>query len=426
MMIKGGLGTERLRRSSIALLLCLVLALFFSSANPENAVPGAPSRKDKEGSNEFPSVHNNESVSGTDSMTRKLQSIEHSKSGQLLWGLKVLYIVPMYNFKQYVHTELMMGSVRDMCEAGAKVSFVLQTTESIPGYMTQIFKTQQYCANPAGDIQITVDTYDKNITMALSQQHRQYMYDRLERFDLFVYAEDDMHVRPAHLALFLREMALIERAKPDMWDKRYRGTRYLVGNIRWESALGIEETKEDLDQKSRIAKYKSYADHLSKIRDMGTSSRVYWENYPHWYRVTQVAPGLGPYMTMDLPHTAMWVLHRRHLKALVDICGFDSAECGLPDCALRLWVSMNQLRANVRQRDGCGLVRVIPVDQIRALGVHHLPDKNWRRKTFGKNAEKSVTAVIGADEIYDMAMKMAKKQNIKPRDKNKFPEAVSI
>jgi len=329
---------------------------------------------------------------------------ETQLSGQSMWGLRILYVVPMYDFKQYRHTETMMDSGRDLCEAGAKVSMIIQTTVEIIESMRKTFEQRLYCANPAGSFDFEIENYDPEVKHRLSHKHRKVMYDRLDDYDIFIYSEDDMHVRPFHVALFLEETRILENAFPDMYSKDYTGTRYIISNIRWESAFDVEDLKEKRAANER----------LMKIKTLDDSSRVYWENFMKQYGVTEVAAGLGPYVTMKTFHTAMWILTKKQMLALQELCHFDEPECPYEHCALRLWVSMNQFTQSTK-KGACGFTRVFPLHLTDAFAVHHLPDQNWKRKLWGSEKRKTYDNIIGDKQFSEMMWQKAKTKGIQAR-----------
>jgi len=339
--------------------------------------------------------------------------------GQNLWGLRILYTVAMYDFRQYLYTETMIDSCRDMCEGGAWVTFVLQTTTDIPDAMMQLFDKRQYCTNPVGGFEIIIDKYNPNVKLTLSQKHRVYMYDRLDDYDFFIYSEDDMHLRPSHISAYLEETRLLDEAIPEMFSKDYKGTRYMISVIRWESAFDVEDL---------VAKGKEAA---KKIRDLGKSTRVYWENFVEDYDVVDVKPGLGPYVTMKLPHTAMWMLTKKQMIWLRDTCKFHLTR---PDpkwntfkrtkdqppviirgkkmyqetFTVRVWVSSLQFNK-------CGIKRVFPLDLIETFGIHHLPDKNWKRKVGGGSHRGATSKIIGDQHFYQKLSEMSRAKGIANR-----------
>lgn len=357
-------------------------------------------------SNKLPTT---KSWSGSEQLKRRLtdSKIEH----QLLWGLRILYVVAMYDFGQYKHTEKIIDSARDMCEAGARVNLVLQVAVGIPDIMMDAFMKRTYCSNPVGNFTLAVDWYDRSVALDLSTKHKRYMYDRLEQFDLFVYSEDDMHLRPLTVASFLEETAKLDAAFPEMYSVEDKtSTRYFSSVIRWEETFAVED-------------HPGRKDPSFNPRAVAGSTKLLWENFLEDYGLLEPAPGqLGRYLVMELPHTAAWLLTRRQMAWLRDSCGFDGLGGvkrrqrfnsftksrlrggGSEPFTIRVWVSSLQFTS-------CRVRRLVPLGPgggeglLARFGAHHLPDQNWKRKIQGKAADK----LIGHQQFFAMLEDLAKK-----------------
>eukprot|EP00638_Chattonella_subsalsa_P000119 CAMPEP_0117738780 /NCGR_PEP_ID=MMETSP0947-20121206/3343_1 /TAXON_ID=44440 /ORGANISM="Chattonella subsalsa, Strain CCMP2191" /LENGTH=373 /DNA_ID=CAMNT_0005554555 /DNA_START=170 /DNA_END=1288 /DNA_ORIENTATION=+ len=252
---------------------------------------------------------------GHDIMVLKNHAEEHRGLGSGLLGLRILYVICMYDLGKLREVERMMESVMDMCVAGSRLTVVIQTTESADDIRFALLQKKLQCSGSRGSISFEIDVYPKKLKLDLTKKHRQLMYDRLDNFDLFIYSEDDMDIRPSTIAAYLAETSKLEAALPDMYSDSYPHQQYVISFIRWEeNRKGLRAFKKERFQNIE-----------------GEATRVFWENTKEEYDVIELE-GLSsgspriPYVTMVHPHSAMWILTRDQLMWLQDTCQFNSAE----------------------------------------------------------------------------------------------------
>lgn len=329
-----------------------------------------------------------------------------------LVGLRILEVVAAYSLKKLRELERLVESAADLCVAGAHVTMIIQTTEKKDDPRFEGLRKTMQCSGTGGSARLLVETFPPGIKLDLSMEHRRVMYDQLDDHDVFIYTEDDMDVRPSLVAAYLAETAALEAALPGLYAPGYPHRRYLVSFIRWEqNAMGIR----GMDQR--------------RTRSVeGPPVRVYWENRPQDYNVTSLEHAQGDeatrrrgYLTMANPHTAMWVLTRHQLRALRDLCSFDNPKpvkganviklegASRPEMfSVRVWVSSNQFAH-------CGFTRVIPLRAFEALGVHHLPDKNFLRKVRGTSKftkDDKKDRILFSQELLGLIKKQANERGL--------------
>ena len=76
--------------------------------------------------------------------------------------------------------------------------------------------------------------------------HRPLFYDKLEEYDIFVYSEDDIRVRPTTIGAYMQETNRVIDLVGEQESNLYN-----VGIVRYEfnCPLGIIITKQDMPQK---------------------------------------------------------------------------------------------------------------------------------------------------------------------------------
>ncbi|KAJ1458176.1 hypothetical protein M885DRAFT_513224 [Pelagophyceae sp. CCMP2097] len=249
--------------------------------------------------------------------------------------LRLLYCITAYDRKQHVHLLQLFLSAVSMCEGGLQVEMILYTSDSNP-YTTlqeaELRHIVQTCSGySGGSIALEIRMCPAELKFEVTMLHRQDMLSRLDDFDVFVYAEDDVHVELRHVMAYYAASRKLEAVE--------NGNKYVLGWQRFEKT-GI---------------------------GMG-AEQVTWENNVDSWHAVEVGGEL--YLTMVNPHAGAWIAARDELKAM-------HAECAI----LRVTKtagSFTRVRAggwnmylNCRRR------KILPARHFAAFLVHHLPDKNW-------------------------------------------------
>ena len=122
----------------------------------------------------------------------------------LLLNLNVLVAIPSFNISHFLFVQDIFGSLRDLCECGANVSVVLYLNYFNPD-VEKSLQSRTNCRHPNGNLQVNLVPHPAELKLHFVDEHIPYFYDHLNDFDLFIYTEDDMHVKPSHVVSYLQE-----------------------------------------------------------------------------------------------------------------------------------------------------------------------------------------------------------------------------
>ena len=156
-------------------------------------------------------------------------------------GIRILVAITAFDFSQIPHLEEVIDSYQDLCVTSvSKIDIVIYTTHAYPVTLIDLWnnrinpsckrgrrrqqRKQQHdaaAADTATDVDVDVDV-DSDIESSsifsmtiivkpysmrlfLVDCHRYLFYDKIDDYDLFIYTEDDMIVRPKLIASYIDE-----------------------------------------------------------------------------------------------------------------------------------------------------------------------------------------------------------------------------
>lgn len=127
-------------------------------------------------------------------------------STTMLANQRVLVAIASFNFDQLNSLEESLEGFRDLAETGCIVEVVIHTTEPYSVSLIDLLNTRMYYGlDDAGSFRIKIVLICPDVRLHLVDYHRALFYDHLEKFDLFIYLEDDMRVNPTLVANYLLE-----------------------------------------------------------------------------------------------------------------------------------------------------------------------------------------------------------------------------
>lgn len=292
----------------------------------------------------------------------------------ILDGLRVLVAIASYDFLQLSHLEEVLDGFQDLCYAGAQVDVVVYTTVLYPVALIDMFNDRLRCHNPspAAGLTVTLRLKPSRVRLHLVDFHRALFYERLERYDVFVYTEDDIRVSPKTVAAYLHETRRVASLVGPA-----RAADFNVGIVRYEYDYPEDVVLTDKTRHANV-----------------NVTRVYWEHLgkPVFGKaVEKVAePALAPaYVSMCGPHQGMYLATPALLAAWRDRearprCRFDeirdrpshpSNPSQPTEGTQRVWMSSQMLYGGRH----CAVTQLLPVENFGQLTVLHLPNKNYRR-----------------------------------------------
>ena len=298
-----------------------------------------------------------------------------SSTYHILAGKRILVAIASFDLSQVPHLEEVLDGYRDMCEAGASVHVVIHSTVPYPVPFIDLLNSRLTCTTPS-NLSITISLRSPKLRLHLADVHRTLFYEHIDEYDVFVYSEDDIRVRPTTVSAYLQE---IERIIALIGLEQ--STNVNVGIVRYEYNFPPDVI---IDDKTR---------HATK-----NVTRVYWEHvskpiYPKAVKEV-IHEKLKPYyVSMGNHHQGMYIATQHLLKAWTrEGCNFDvirdrPGKGSQPtEGTQRVWMSSHMLYGSRH----CNVNQVLPMNHFGAFNVLHLPNKNYRR--VGKKGR------IGAQE----------------------------
>lgn len=313
---------------------------------------------------------------------------------QPLQDLRILVAIASYDFSQLPHLEETLDGYHEVCIAGvAKLDIIVHTTVVYPVAWLDLYRTRFNCPN----FSLTFVIENKNLRLHLVDLHRKLFYDELNNYDLFIYTEDDIRVTPTTVASYWQEtQALKEVANIDY-------TLFNVGVVRYEynfpSVVINDKTRHAIENVTRV-----YWEHSIPL----AQNKPILPNAAQGLDQLNTDPQANThYIHMRNHHQGMFLATRAHLQKWKELekCQFDIVQ-NRPGFGphqrqpvlgtQRVWMSSYQLY----EPKYCNIQQVLPVERFGALTVHHVPNKNYRRKKGGKTLLEhgNGTAHVGLDQ----------------------------
>jgi hypothetical protein len=270
-----------------------------------------------------------------------------------LAGSRILVATVAYDLKQFMHFDIMFDSFRDMCESGASVDLVIYTSLEWPRPAIESLEGRAFCRHPSATFRAAIIIKDPAVGLNIVRFHRTLFYENLDKYDLFIFTEDDLHIRPRHAIAYLEET---RRLKEKLGDKRLAD--YSIGFLRYERL--------DSDNYSHY-----YFEH-------------FWENGTKFFnhnirRVEGIEDEV--YFTGGRPfHQGMYMATSEQLRAwgVRPGCRFNETTMFEPDYRyIREKISSVHL---FDRQQGCKVNQVIPTAHYYDFLIHHMSDKYMHQR----------------------------------------------
>ncbi|CAN0243234.1 unnamed protein product [Pylaiella littoralis] len=133
---------------------------------------------------------------------------------------RVLYVISSFDrgkrlgqFYQHVdkvdYILMMMDEMREACELGFSPEIHLIAAWD-PSEVSSLVRDRLFCTRTGEHVPYTYEEHPPSIRNNLAIQHRIYMRERLQQFDVFLQVEDDMVLTLNHILLYLEECDVLE------------------------------------------------------------------------------------------------------------------------------------------------------------------------------------------------------------------------
>lgn len=131
----------------------------------------------------------------------------------------------------FYHIDPIIQIVNDyvsMCEGGWDPTIVFFTTVNWSPTLLRYFRQKSYCYRKGGSLNFEVSQHNASIGTGLSSRHREEIGNYIDKYDVFVYHEDDIVFTFSHLTAYLQETKKLHQLLPEsgLWDNTIGFQRY--------------------------------------------------------------------------------------------------------------------------------------------------------------------------------------------------------
>lgn len=284
---------------------------------------------------------------------------------------KIFFEVVTVGLKQFSYLEEIIDSVRDMCEAGAHVSFHItssncnphpnQDEEECPIRNQSSEETEEdnfnietidhlnervRCRNPEGSLDLSIHLVSPDWGKQIVNHHRLLFYENIdEGYDVFVHTEDDTLIRPTTVLSFMHEMEKV---------------RLLVGNERLpDYSIGFMRYENEIirDDRRRVTWEFEWDDEVEMVSHPGIEGLYFIS--PPWH------------------HQGMFMATKQQLSAWKS----RGPDCHFDKIKRRPGYHTERISGALDLYDEqyCNVTQLLPLDSFDDLLVRHLPNKNNQR-----------------------------------------------
>jgi hypothetical protein len=209
---------------------------------------------------------------------------------------RILGMVLSYNFGHIDPIMLIISEYQSMCEGGWNPTVVFFTTVQWSKQMSRYMRKKTFCYRINGPINLVLSVHDPSIGIALGAEHRKYMGTVLNNFDVFIYHEDDIVFKHAHLNAYLHETKLLHTIMPD------KGLR--------DHTIGFQ----------RYRKLYRGGNLQDKYTDTDVFEQELFEEVPSF---SPACIANEPYLVVGgNTHQAMWIFTKIQVDILQEKCSF--------------------------------------------------------------------------------------------------------
>ena len=127
---------------------------------------------------------------------------------------RVLGLICAFNYGHIDPLTLILNEYLYMCEGGWDPVVALFTTERWTTKTKRLYERKLFCYRRNSSLEIRHHVFPKTINVALAAEHRKYMGQVVNDFDVFIYHEDDILMRFSHLNAFAEETKRFKAIMP--------------------------------------------------------------------------------------------------------------------------------------------------------------------------------------------------------------------
>jgi hypothetical protein len=309
-----------------------------------------------------------------------------SSTTTTLDGIRILVAITSFDFSQIPHLEEVIDSYQDLCVTSvSKIDIVIYTTHAYPVPLIDLWNNRINTSCRSKNVfSMTIIVKPYSMRLFLVDCHRYLFYEKIDEYDLFIYTEDDMIVRPKLIASYMDET---ERVIDIVGLNKSQD--FNVGVVRYEYNFPSNVIIDDNTRHSTQNVTRVYWEHFKKPIFPKTKTSKVGASRP--VRDPQLE---NTHIQMTNHHQGMFLVTPYLLKAWKDRPGCEFANVRMhPNVPTqRVWMSSFMMYGYPPGKKGpkaCNIQQVIPIDTFGTLNVFHLPNKNHRRVGKYKNITRS-------------------------------------
>lgn len=247
---------------------------------------------------------------------------------------RVLGMLLSYNLNHMDPLSLIIDEYQSMCEAGWEPTVAIFTADRWKPILRRYLRRRSYCYRLGRHIEIRYLVYDASIGIALGAEHRKYTGREIYNYDVFVYHEDDILFRYAHLVAYLNETKTLHNLDP-----KWGLNNFCIGFQRYRHI----PTSPGYQWKDIIEQ--------NLLEEMPTFTPICFEN----------KEDNPPYLSVGgNVHQAMWILTRNQILLFQAKCEF-----------LNYSTPSREHMSSFGLFGHCGVGKVIPARSFTTFTVLH-------------------------------------------------------
>jgi hypothetical protein len=271
----------------------------------------------------------------------------------------MLYCIASFDtVKNFRFVNQLIAAAADMCEDGFDLSIAIFTATTRREFEELLPKFPASCNRTNARVPIDVRYYPRSIKFRLTGQHRDYMAARLDQFDVFLYTEDDILLKPKAVRTYLKHCKLLGDC-----------VAAVPGFLRVEQNISHTITT------SKRGVSRAVLSEDAIIPGSPENRFVHWENSEQGWKAEKVNGVV--YVQPEHPYQAMWIATGQQLLRWNATCSYlttpqDAGNYAhfANDLIYREWAACLQLF------ESCSVRKMVPLgDDFDQFLVHHLSDK---------------------------------------------------
>jgi len=247
--------------------------------------------------------------------------------------MRILVCIPSWGTKNSSHLNRILSEYDDIAQK-YDVDILL-------------FLTDDLDVSRHNNVNIKKIFFPREIKYLLVHQYKRYMSARLNKYDIFIYSEDDILISKKNIDSF---MSL---------SKDLSGTNLVPSFIRYEIKKGDKyKYLIDLHPGNATSRYGTLLSRFIAFKNRYFKGNII-------FRVHHLTDSV--YIEPNNLHSGCFILDRNQLRVAIESGNFQKGPrggyCGVLESAA----------SDIYYR--CSLQKVYPLDKLESLLVHHLPDK---------------------------------------------------